>query len=69
MTSIDVSAARAIESIAVDAKEAGKSVYVAGMSEFVKSKLIGLDVYKALTEGNIFANRGDAVKAAVAKVA
>jgi len=69
MTSIDVSAALAIESIAVDAKDAGKSVYVSGMSEFVKSKLIGLDVYKALTEGNMFASRGEAVKAAVAATA
>lgn len=66
-TFIDVSAANAIETIAMDAADAGKSVYVAEMNETVKSKLIGLDIYKVLKEENIFATRNEAIKAAVEK--
>jgi len=68
MTSIDVSAALAIETIATDAEEAGKSVYVSGMNDIVKSKLKGLDVYKALSESNIFDNRLGALKAAASNL-
>jgi len=62
---IDVSAANAIETIAMDAADAGKLVYVSDMNEQVKAKLIGLDVYKVLTEANIYKSRGEAIQAAV----
>ncbi len=66
MTFIDVSAAHAIETIAMDAKDVGKLVYASGINETVKSKLIGLDVYKALTQDHIFTDRTEALKAAIA---
>lgn len=66
-TFIDVSAANAIETIAMDAADADKFVYVAEMNEAVKSKLIGLDIHKVLKEENIFATRIEAIKAAVEK--
>ena len=40
---IDVSCARAVETIACDAKRAGKQVYVAGMSDEIANTLRGLD--------------------------
>jgi len=68
MTFIDVSAANAIETIAMDAEDTGKLVYASGINDTVKSKLIGLDVYKSLVEGHVFTNRTDALKAAIAAI-
>ena len=66
MTFIDVSAARAVETIAMDAADDGKSVYTVGMNETVKAKLKGLDIYKGLDESKAYNSRLDALKAAAA---
>lgn len=61
---IDVSSARALETIASDAKLANKQVFVSGMSQEIQSMLIGLHAEIDLTEEAFFDNRVDAVKAA-----
>lgn len=68
LTFIDVSAARAVETIACDAKEAGKTVYVTGMNEEVAGILDGLGSDHCIPQDTRFANRLDALKAAVAEV-
>ena len=61
---IDVSSARAVETIASDAKIANKQVFVSGMSEEIRNMLIGLHAEIDLSEEAFFDNRVDAVKAA-----
>ncbi len=68
LTFIDVSAARAVETIACDAKEAGKTVYVTGMNEEVADVLDGLGSDHCIPSDTRYANRLDALKAAVAEV-
>lgn len=59
---IDVSAARAVETIACDAKQSGKRVYVSGMSEDVRNVLSGLNADHCLSDSNRFENRLEALK-------
>lgn len=68
MTHIDVSAARAVETIACDARESGKVVFVAGMNEQVKSTLSGLNADHCLPADTAFEDRLSALKAAFARV-
>ncbi|MEM1433159.1 MAG: SulP family inorganic anion transporter [Pseudomonadota bacterium] len=65
---IDVSAARAVETIANDGRDAGKSVYISGMNEEVAGVLKGLDADRNLPPENRFAERIDALRAAVKEV-
>ncbi len=68
LTFIDVSAARAVETIACDARDAGKTVYVTGMNEEVASYLHGLGSDHCIPDNTRFEHRLDAIKAAVAEV-
>lgn len=65
---IDVSAARAVETIACDARHAGKTVYVTGMNEKVAEVLTGLNADHCLPGDTHYAHRIDALRAAVAEV-
>ncbi len=62
---IDVSAARAVETIACDARQAGKTVYVTGMSPKVEHVLAGLNADHCLPAGAKYEYRIDALRAAV----
>lgn len=68
LTFIDVSAARAVETIAIDANQAGKTIYVAGLNEEVAGVLEGLGSDESIPVENRFEQRLDAIKAAVAEV-
>ena len=61
---VDVSAARAVETIAVDAAHAGKHLYVCGINDDVLNSLEGLGVNEHLPEGNRFEDRLAALTAA-----
>lgn len=63
---IDVSAARAVETIACDAKQAGKTVYVTGMGDKVSEMLAGLGADHCFPEGTRYDHRIDALRAAAA---
>ena len=63
---IDVSAARAVETIACDAREAGKTVYVTGINEAVNKVLAGLGADHCIPGDTRFESRLDALRAAVA---
>lgn len=65
---IDVSAARAVETIACDARQAGKTVYISGMSDKVKEVLSGLNADHCLPDGAQYDHRIDALRAALAAV-
>lgn len=65
---IDVSASRAVETIACDAKDAGKTVYVVGLNEEVASVLDGLGSDHCIPADTRYALRIDAIRAAVAEV-
>ena len=65
---MDVSAARAVETIVCDARHAGRTVYVTGMSKDIEQVLDGLDAVHCLPEDTRYADRLDAVRAAVAEV-
>ncbi len=62
---LDVSAARAVETIICDARVAGRMVYITGMTEDVRSILTGLDADHCLPADTHFDNRIDALRAAV----
>jgi SulP family sulfate permease len=62
---MDVSAARAVETIASDASEAGRQVYVSGLREDVAAVLAGLDADRHLPTQSRFQRRIDAVRKAV----
>ncbi|MEO1406618.1 MAG: SulP family inorganic anion transporter, partial [Pseudomonadota bacterium] len=64
-TFIDVSAARAVETIACDAKAAGKIVYTTGMNADVREKLSGLNADHCLPADTYYKDRLSALKAAV----
>lgn len=66
---IDVSAARAVETIACDAKEAGKSVYISGMNQDVADVLSGLGADRTLLDDHLYEQRIDAVRAASNEIA
>lgn len=65
---IDVSAARAVETIACDARESNMRVFVAGMSEEVKTNLTGLNADHCIPDDTSYGNRADALRAAMAEV-
>lgn len=65
---IDVSAARAVETIACDARAAGKTVYISGMSDNVREVLVGLDADHCLPTGTSYERRIDALRAAAAEI-
>ena len=61
---IDVSAARAVETIALDAAHAGKHLYVCGINEQVTASLEGLGVSELIPVTSRFETRADALSAA-----
>ena len=69
MTFIDVSAARAVETIAMDAKDDGKAVYAVGMNDSVIAKLKGLGIYETLSDVKVHDTRIGALKAASTSLA
>lgn len=62
---IDVSAARAVETIACDAKHVGKVVYVSGISKKVRDVLSGLNADHCLPADTEYETRIEALRAAV----
>ncbi len=62
---VDVSASRAVETIGCDARHAGKRVFISGMNDEVKGILSGLNADHCLPSDTYFANRVDAIRAAV----
>ena len=65
---IDVSAARAIETIACDAKLVKTTVYVTGMRDEVRKNLRGLNADHCLPDDIYYEHRLDALRAAVIKM-
>lgn len=65
---VDVSAARAIETIAIDAKASGKRVYTSGISPEVMKKLKGLRIDEALDPKYAFEDRLTALRHAAEQV-
>ena len=61
---MDVSAARAVETIAQDATHAGKHLYVCGINEQVATSLEGLGVSELIPATSRFETRVDALSAA-----
>lgn len=65
---LDVSAARAVETVVCDGKRAGKTIYVTGMNEEVRSVLSGLEADHCLPANSRYEKRIDALRAAVAAI-
>lgn len=65
---MDVSAARAIETIATDARDAGKTVFVTGMSAEVRGVIEGITAASTGLLDMHYDNRTDAIRAAVTDV-
>ena len=65
---IDLSAARAVETISCDARRAGKHVYLTGVSDQVKSVLEGLGADHCIPADTRYTDRMDALRAAVIMV-
>jgi SulP family sulfate permease len=65
---IDVSAARAVETITSDAREAGKTVYVSGMNDDVADVLAGLAADRYLPSRMQFKHRIEAIRAATEEI-
>ena len=65
---VDVSAARAVETIACDARLAGKQVFVCGMSDSVRQVLTGLNADHCLPGDAYFPSKLEALRAAVANI-
>ena len=65
---IDVSAARAVETIACDARQAGKTVYVTGINEKVRYVLTALNADHCLPTDPQYEDRLSALRAAVKAV-
>ncbi len=63
---VDVSASRAVETIACDARRAGKRVFISGMNDDVRQILQGLNADHCLPGDTYFASRVEAIRAAVA---
>ena len=68
LTFVDVSAARAVETIACDASEVNKTVYVSGMNAEVLEMLVGLNADHCIRADTRFEHRIDALNAALAEV-
>ena len=66
---LDLSAARAVESIAVDAEDEGLHLFLVGMNDRIKSVLSGLGMDAKLPDGNTYDDRLTALRAAVEKCA
>lgn len=66
---IDLSAARAVETIACDARQAGRKIYVTGMNESVAKMLAGLGADHCLPTGSRCATRIDALRRVEAEIA
>ena len=62
---IDVSAARAVETVAFDAHHAGDTVYITGMNDEVRSVLASLEADNHLSADTHFEHRIDALRAAL----
>ncbi len=60
---LDVSAARAVETISSDALKVGKRLYIAGMSEEVRDTLTSLGADASIPDEAYFATRVDALEA------
>ncbi len=65
---VDVSAARAVETIACDARRAGKMLYVTGANESVRRVLAALDADHCIDERRFYPRRIDALREAVARL-
>ena len=65
---LDVSAARAVETIACDARQSGKTVYVTGISPKVNEVLSGLNADHCLPTDTRYYDRLSALRAAVALI-
>jgi len=65
---IDVSAARAVETIIVDATDSGKLIYETGMSDSVRQTLDSLDATHGLPVDASYVHRVDALRAAVDRI-
>ena len=61
---MDVSAARAVETIALDAIHAGKHLYLCGINDAVATSLEGLGVNEHLSDEHRYATRVEAFQAA-----
>jgi len=65
---VDVSAARAVETIICDARDAGRVVYETGMNDDVRKTLSALDATHCLPVDSGFEERIDALRAAVDQI-
>lgn len=65
---LDVSAAKAVETIAQDVKTSNRQLYISGVTPAVAKVLHGIDASQDIPEEHWFATRLDALKAAVAYV-
>jgi SulP family sulfate permease len=65
---LDVSAARAVETIACDARHMGRTVYCTGIRDEVATVLAGLDADHCIDADRRFEKRIDALRAAVAQL-
>lgn len=61
---MDVSAARAVETIACDATELGKTIYISGMKDRVAKVLKGLEADCCIPKEHRFSKRIDAIRCA-----
>ena len=68
MTGIDVSAIRAVETIALDADASGIPLFTVGISDNVKKMLAALSADGHLSDERAFDNRLDALEAAAAAI-
>jgi SulP family sulfate permease len=67
-TNVDVSAARAVQSIALDAKDTGKAIFACNVPEVVADRLAALGADADFQAGYRTATRGDALRLAAAAV-
>lgn len=65
---MDVSAARAVETIASDAQPSNTTVYISGMRDEVRKNLRGLNSDIHLSDDNFYEHRVDALQAAVTNI-
>lgn len=65
---VDVSAARAVETVGCDARHAGRRVFMSGMNDDVRSTLSGLNADHCLPKDTSYPTRLAAINAAVAHV-
>jgi SulP family sulfate permease len=65
---LDVSSARAVETIVCDGRRAGKTVYTTGMNQEVRDVLAGLNADHCLPTDTRYAKRIDALRAAYAAI-